>query len=485
LRPRGVGVDTDAFNAAMERQREMARAAWAGSGDLKTADYWFPLREKYGATEFLGYDTEASEAVIQTIIKGGPEISELRTGEAGEVIFNQTPFYPESGGQVWDTGWLRRVSDGEFIARVMATHKEAGDLIVHNVRVENDRIRVGDALRLQVDHDRRADVRRNHSATHLLHEALRQVLGDHVAQKGSLVAPDRLRFDFSHPMPVTPDQIERIEYLANERVLENSSVQTRIMGIEDARESGARALFGEKYGDEVRVVIIGEATGNELGWSVELCGGTHVQRTGEIGVISIAGESAVASGVRRIEAFTGQAARRHLNQLAQFAKATSLELRVPIEEMQQRTIALMDEKRRIERDLADVKRRAILAESHTQLDPATVTATAVAPPLIARVIHDVKPGELRSLVDEYKKKLGSGVVTLVAISDGKASLAVGVAGTYASSNSAISIAQTGSTVLGGKAGGRPDFAQGGGPSVENAEDALKAMQAAIRPPSGG
>src|SRR6266436_2560667 len=258
LKSRGIGVDVASFTDAMDRQRAKARAAWAGSGDTASETVWFPLREKHGATEFLGYDTEVSEAVIQTIIKGGPEIGELRAGDSGEVILNQTPFYSESGGQVSDTGWMRRTSDGEFVARVLTTHKEAGDLIVHNVKVENHSLRVGDSLRLDVDPGRRADIRRNHSATHLLHEALRQVLGDHVAQKGSLVAPDRLRFDFSHPKPMTAHEIERVEDIANDMVLQNSPVTTRLIALDDARASGARALFGEKYGDEVRVVAMGQ-----------------------------------------------------------------------------------------------------------------------------------------------------------------------------------------------------------------------------------
>jgi alanyl-tRNA synthetase len=266
LRARGWAVDVVGFNEEMEKQRAKARASWIGSGDIKTAEYWFPLREKYGATEFLGYDTETSEGVIQTIIRGGPEHSELRAGEAGEVVLNQTPFYAESGGQVWDTGWMRRVSDGAPIARVLAVHKEADGLIVHNVKVENHTLKVGDAVRLEVDHARRSDIRRNHSATHILHEALRQVLGDHVAQKGSLVAPDRLRFDFSHPEPMTAGEIERVEDIANDVVLQNSPVTTRVMALDDARASGARALFGEKYGDEVRVVAMGEGGGNTIGW---------------------------------------------------------------------------------------------------------------------------------------------------------------------------------------------------------------------------
>jgi alanyl-tRNA synthetase len=258
----------------MERQKAKARASWAGSGEAATAAIWFPLREKLGATEFLGYDTETAEGVVTALVRDGKEVAELKAGESGQVVLNQTPFYGESGGQVGDTGTM--TGEG-ILARVTDTQKEGGDLFAHSVAVEKGTLKVGSALALEVDHARRSAIRRNHSATHLLHEALRQVLGDHVAQKGSLVAPDRLRFDFSHPKPMTLAEIEKVEDLANEYVLQNAPVTTRLMALEDARASGARALFGEKYGDEVRVVAMGESGGNTMGWSVELCGGTHVR----------------------------------------------------------------------------------------------------------------------------------------------------------------------------------------------------------------
>src|SRR5712691_1348128 len=284
LRPRGIAVDLDAFNAAMERQREMARASWAGSGEAATETVWFALREKVGATEFLGYETERAEGVVAALIRDGREVDVLKAGESGAVVLNQTPFYGESGGQVGDTGSM--TADGVRF-RVADTQKKAGDLFVHSGKVEQGTLKTGAALALAVDHARRSDIRRNHSATHLLHEALRQVLGDHVAQKGSLVAPDRLRFDFSHPKPMSAEEIERVEDKANDVVLENAPVITRLMSRDEAIESGARALFGEKYGDEVRVVAMGEGVGNAMGWSVELCGGTHVRRTGDIGLVSI------------------------------------------------------------------------------------------------------------------------------------------------------------------------------------------------------
>ncbi len=299
LRSRGIGVDIAAFTDAMEEQRKKARASWAGSGEAADEAVWFGLREKLGATEFLGYETESAAGVVAALVRDGKEVAALNKGESGTVVLNQTPFYGESGGQVGDTGIM--TGDGVRF-KVTDTQKHLGDLFVHIGTVEEGTLTPGTALALDVDHGRRGAIRKNHSATHLLHEALRQVLGDHVAQKGSLVAPDRLRFDFSHPKPMSSDEVARVEDIANDLVLQNSPVTTRVMPLDDARASGARALFGEKYGDEVRVVAMGEGSGNTMGWSVELCGGTHVRRTGDIGIISVVGDSGVASGVRRIEA---------------------------------------------------------------------------------------------------------------------------------------------------------------------------------------
>ena len=320
LKSRGIGVDVASFTDAMERQKAKARAARFSSGETATAAIWFALREKLGATEFFGYETETAEGVVAALVRDGKEVSELKAGETGAVIVNQTPFYGESGGQVGDTGVM--TADGVRFA-VSDTQKEAGDLFVHHGKLEQGTLKVGAALALTVDHKRRSAIRQNHSATHLLHEALRQVLGDHVAQKGSLVSPERLRFDFSHPKPISAEELEKVEDLANEYVLQNSPVTTRLMALDDARASGARALFGEKYGDEVRVVAMGEGTGNTLGWSVELCGGTHVKRTGDIGLIVGLSDSGVAAGVRRLEAFTGRAARKLMNAQVGLAKTAA------------------------------------------------------------------------------------------------------------------------------------------------------------------
>jgi alanyl-tRNA synthetase len=489
LRNRGIGVDIASFTDAMDRQRAKARAAWAGSGDTKSESYWFPLREKYGATEFLGYETEVSEGVVQTIIRGGEAVTELRPGESGEIILNQTPFYAESGGQVSDTGWLMRASDREIVATVLTCHKQAGDLVVHNVRVEKGGLKVGDALRLEVDHDRRSAIRRNHSATHLLHEALRQVLGDHIAQRGSLVAPDRLRFDFVHQKPITPEELSRIEDIANEVVLENDEVTTRLMAVDDAREAGARALFGEKYGDEVRVVSMGKTArehgANALGWSVELCGGTHVRRTGDIGLISVTGESAVSSGVRRIEALTGRHARKHANDTMQLAKHAASELRTPLEEMPARIASLMEERKKLERDLSEARKKLAMgggaaASNGSAAGPAGVREVGDVK-LMARAVEGIEMKDLKSLADDGKKQLGSGVVAIVGVTgDGKAGVVVGVTSDLTSRYNAVDLVRVASEALGGKGGGgRPDMAQAGGPDGAKANAALSAIEKAM------
>jgi alanyl-tRNA synthetase len=344
--------------------------------------------------------------------------------------------------------------------------------------VEEGTLKAGQALVLDVEHARRSTIRQHHSATHLLHEALRQVLGDHVAQKGSLVAPDRLRFDFSHPKPMSADEIERVEDIANDIVLQNAPVTTRLMAVDEAQASGARALFGEKYGDEVRVVAMGEG-GNQMGWSVELCGGTHVRRTGDIGLISVVGEGAVAAGVRRLEAFTGQAARRHVNHMTQLAKATSSELRVPVEDMPQRIVALLDEKKRLERDLADARRKLAMGGGGNAAADGVRTVGDVK--LLARAVSGIDIKDLKSLADEGKKQLGSGVVALVGVTEeGKAGVVVGVTADLTARFSAVDLVRKGAEALGGKGGGgRPDMAQAGGPDGSKADAALAAIESAI------
>jgi alanyl-tRNA synthetase len=477
LRPRGISVDTDAFSAAMERQRETARASWTGSGEAATETVWFGLRDKAGATEFLGYETETAEGVVAALVKDGKEVDALRKGETGAVILNQTPFYGESGGQVGDTGVLL----GKGVRfRVTDTQKKSGDLFVHSGTVEEGTLKVGAELSLEVDHTRRTAIRRNHSATHLLHEALRQVLGDHVAQKGSLVAPDRLRFDFSHPKPMTADEIEQVEDIANDYVLQNSPVTTRLMALDDARASGARALFGEKYGDEVRVVAMGEGGGNTLGWSVELCGGTHVRRTGDIGLIAGVTDSGVAAGVRRIEASTGTAARKAVQHLGQLAKAASSELKVSVEELPGRLAQVLDERRRLERELSDAKKKLAMGGG-ARSDAADGVRTVGDIRFFGRAVEGIELKDLKSLVDEGKKQVGSGVVAIVGVTgEGKAGIVVGVTPDLTARFSAVDLVRKGSEVLGGKGGGgRPDMAQAGGPDGGKADAALEAIAAVL------
>jgi len=477
LKPRGIGVDLASFTDAMERQRAKARASWAGSGEAADEAVWFGLREKLGATEFLGYETEQAEGVVSALVRDGKEVAALKKGETGAVVLNQTSFYGESGGQVGDAGAL--IGDGVRF-RVTDTQKYAGDLFAHIGTVEEGLLKAGTALALEVDPDRRGAIRKNHSATHLLHEALRQVLGDHVAQKGSLVAPDRLRFDFSHPKPMTQKEIESVEDLANERVLENSRVETRLMGIEDARESGARALFGEKYGDEVRVVIMGGGVGNQLGWSVELCGGTHAQRTGDIGLISVISDTGVAAGVRRIEALTGFEARKAANHTIALAKGAAAEIKAPLEELPARILTLLEDRKRLERELSDVKKKLAMGGAGKS-DGADGVRTVGDVKLMARAVEGIDLKDLRSLADEGKKKVGSGVVAIVGVAgDGRAGIVVGVTDDLVARFNAVDLARKGAEVLGGKGGGgRPDMAQAGGPDGSKAEAALAAIAAAL------
>ncbi|MBY0296968.1 MAG: alanine--tRNA ligase [Methylobacterium sp.] len=478
LKSRGIGVDTDAFKAAMERQRAAARAAWSGSGEAATETLWFALRERVGATEFLGYETETAEGVVTALVRGGAEVESIAAGEEGLLVVSQTPFYGESGGQVGDTG---AVTGPGLRARVTATEKKLGDLFVHHVTVEEGNLAAGQAVELKVDHARRHAIRANHSATHLLHEALRQVLGDHVAQKGSLVSPDRLRFDFSHPKPLNDEEVAAVEEIANRVLLQNGPVVTKLMAVDDAIASGARALFGEKYGDEVRVVSMGTGEagdGRPRAFSVELCGGTHVGRTGDIGVVTVMGEGAVASGVRRIEAMTGDAARRHLAEESRRLAAMAGLLKVPPAEAPERLAALIEDRRRLERELAEARRKLAMGGGASGEDPVREVAGIK---LMARAVQGVEMRDLKSLADEGKKRLGSGIVAIVGVApDGKAGLVVGVTDDLTERFDAVALVRAGSERLGGKGGGgRRDMAQAGGPDGAGAEAALDAIQAAL------
>jgi alanyl-tRNA synthetase len=485
LRPRGIVVDTKTFAAAMEKQKEDARRAWKGSGEAATETVWFEIKEKTGATDFLGYDTESAEGEVAALVSSGKEVKSLKAGEEGALILNQTPFYGESGGQVGDVGVIRGPKGALF--RVSDTQKKLGDLFVHFGKMESGTFKAGDAVELEVDHQRRTATRANHSATHLLHEALRQILGTHVAQKGSLVSPERLRFDFVHQRPMSADEIKSVEVLANAIVLQNAPVETRLMALEDAKASGAMALFGEKYGDEVRVVSMGEGQpGANKAWSVELCGGTHARRTGDIGLIKIVSESASSAGVRRIEALTADGARAYLGHADEQLREAAAVLKVRPDDLVERLKAIVEERKQLERQLAEAKKQIALSGS---AGSASGSSTAKAAGelirkigsvnLLARSVQGLNPKDLRSLVDEGKKQVGSGIVAIVGITDdGKAGIAVGVTEDLVKTWSAVDLVKIGSEALGGKGGGgRPDMAQAGGPDGAKAGDALAAIEA--------
>jgi alanyl-tRNA synthetase len=474
LRARGMTVDMAGFETAMQRQRADARAAWAGSGDAATETVWFGLKDRLGATEFLGYSADTAEAVVTAIVRDGAEVAALSAGESGQVIFNQTPFYAESGGQVGDSG---RVRGPSVAARVTDTHKKADGLFVHGVSVDEGTLAVGDAVELGIDTDRRRAIRANHSATHLLHAALRAVLGRHVAQKGSLVAPDRLRFDFSHPVPVDAAELERVEEITNAAVLQNAPVETRLMAVDEAVASGAMALFGEKYGDEVRVVSM--ATNDDgRPYSVELCGGTHVGRTGDIGLVAVVAEGGVAAGVRRVEALSGAAARRHLAEQERRVRSLAQILKATPDELIERAESLVEERRRLERDLVEARRKLALGGGEAGA-PAVKDIGGTR--FVGRVVTGIAPKDLKAVADDAKRAIGSGVVSVVGVAeDGKAAIVVGVTDDLVGRFDAVALVRRGSEALGGKGGGgRPDLAQAGGPDGAQAEAANNAVEAAL------
>jgi len=473
LRGQGKTVDQAGFDAAMERQRIEARKNWAGSGEAATEALWFEIRDRVGATEFLGYDTEEAEAVVRALVVEGQSVDRAETGQEVAIIVNQTPFYGESGGQVGDTGTLR--SEHGAVIEVTDTQKKLGELFVHYGRIVSGALTVGDGLEMTVDGARRAAIRANHSATHLLHAALRRRLGEHVTQKGSLVAPDRLRFDISQPRPLTAEDIAAVEQEVNARIRENAEVTTRLMSPEEAIEEGAMALFGEKYGETVRVVGMGR-DGNRV-YSLELCGGTHVRSTGEIGLFKLVSESAVAAGVRRIEALTGAAALTYTAQQDALLSEAAAALKATPSELPGRVAALVEERRRLEREIAELRRKlASGGGAGGGLEVREVGGVKFA----GRVVEDLPPKDLKPMVDELKKSLGSGVVAVVAVNDGKASLVVGVTEDLTARLSAVDLVRAGAEAVGGKGGGgRPDMAQAGGPDGGKADEALKAIEAAL------
>ncbi|MFD0978604.1 alanine--tRNA ligase [Tropicimonas aquimaris] len=479
LREKDRTVDIAGFDAAMAEQKAKARAAWAGSGETQDATIWFDLADKHGATDFLGYDTETAEGQILAVVKDGAAIERAAKGESVQVVLNQTPFYAESGGQVGDTGWLR-TETGK--AEITDTRKVSG-VFIHFATVTEGEILPGAGAELEVDHARRGAIRANHSATHLLHEALRERLGDHVAQRGSLNAPDRLRFDFSHGAALSAEDLEAISAEVNAFIRQNSPVETRIMTPDDARAIGAQALFGEKYGDEVRVVSMGrKSTGKGADgqtWSIELCGGTHVRQTGDIGLFVALGDTASSAGVRRFEALTGEAARQYLagqdRRLAEVAGA----VKAPQAEVVERVRSLVEERKAMQAEIAQLRRDLAMAGGGGASSGPEVREIAGVP-FLAQVLKGVNGKDLRGLIDEHKTRLGSGAILLIADGDGKAAVAAGVTSDLVEKVSAIDLVKAAVAELGGVGGGgRPDMAQGGGKDAENADAAIKAAEAVI------
>ena len=474
LRSRGLGVDRGGFDKAMAEQKAAARAAWKGSGEKASDEIWFDIAETTGSTEFIGYNGTEGEGEVLALVKDGARIDAAGPGDEVIIIANQTPFYGESGGQMGDAGTI--TSQSGLVADVEDTSKPLGRIHAHRAKVGAGSIKVGDTIHMAVDISRRDRIRANHSATHLLHAALRNELGAHVTQKGSLVAPDRLRFDFSHPEALTHSQIAAVEMHVNAQIRHNEAVTTRLMTPDDAISAGAMALFGEKYGDEVRVLSMGRGDANS--YSVELCGGTHVHATGDIAIFKIISESAVSSGVRRIEALTGESARLWLTDREERLRQSAAALKTTPDEVPARIAALIEQTRKIERELAEAKKALALGGGGS--------AQAAGPEkvgnvnFIGQVIEGLDPRELRGLIDQNKAALGSGVSAVLAVVEGRASIAVGVTDDLVGNISAVDLVRAGVEALGGKGGGgRPDMAQGGGPEGDKAQAALDAVKAAL------
>ena len=475
LRARGLTVDRAGFDAAMAEQKAAARAAWKGSGEKASDEVWYDIAEQHGATEFIGYTATTGEANVVAIVRDGRSIRTAITGEEVVIVTNQTPFYGESGGQMGDVGTITGAAG--FEAEVTGTSKPLGKLHAHHCVIAGGEVSVGDTVHLAIDVAHRDQMRANHSATHLLHAALRKYLGTHVTQKGSLVAPDRLRFDFAHPKALSPAEIALIEADVNRHIRENDAVTTRLMTPDEAVAAGAMALFGEKYGDEVRVLSMGRA--DDAAWSVELCGGTHVDALGDIAVFKIVSESAVSSGVRRIEALTGEAARLWLVNRDEKLREAAAVLKAQPDEVPARVASLLEERRRLERELAEAKKALALGGGARRADGAGPEQVG-GHGFIGQVIEGLDPKGLRGLVDEAKATLGSGVAVLVAVNEGRASVAVGVTDDLKAQQSAVDLVKLAVAVLGGQGGGgRPDMAQGGGPDGARAADAVAAVRAAL------
>ncbi|MZR31799.1 alanine--tRNA ligase [Sneathiella litorea] len=473
LRGQNRQLDEAGFDAAMKKQKEAARAAWSGSGEAATDTLWFDLHEKVGATEFLGYQTETAEGKVQAIIKDGKEIDKAAQGDEIMVVLNQTSFYGESGGQEGDHGMLKS-ADG--FAMVVKDTQKKQDLFIHIGQIAKGELKVEDVVETHVDHRRRNRLRAHHSATHLLHEALRQTLGDHVTQKGSLVAEDRLRFDFAHQKPMSDAELAEVEKSVNDRIRLNADVDVHLTTPEEAIKAGAMALFGEKYGDEVRVVSMGgldENKGAGKNYSTELCGGTHVGRTGDIGFLKVISEGGLAAGVRRIEAVAGEAALDYINDRERILAEAAATLKISPNELGNRIQGLLEERKKLERELADTRKKLVSGGGGAAEAPEKVGDIS----LMARLLSDVPPKDLKPMADEIKKQLKSGVIVLISNNEGKASIVVSVTGDLTSKINAVDLVRAGSEALGGKGGGgRPDMAQAGGPDGSKGEEAVMAIK---------
>ncbi|HTU11045.1 MAG TPA: alanine--tRNA ligase [Allosphingosinicella sp.] len=474
LRAQGLGIDREGFDLAMAEQRRKGREDRKNAGIKAADELWFDIAEESGGTEFTGYLGHDGEGVVVALIRDGARVDNAGEGDTVEILVNQTPFYGESGGQIGDTGTIS--TDKGLEAAVEDTSKPLGKLHAHRAVIRKGAIAVGDAVQLHVDAARRAKVRANHSATHLLHAALRKRLGTHVTQKGSLVAPDYFRFDFSHPKPMTREEIELVEADVNRLIRSNEEVGIRLMSMDDAIESGAMALFGEKYGDEVRVLSMGIE--DDATYSVELCGGTHVDALGDIQLFKITSEGGVSAGVRRIEALTGEAARQYLSQREERLKETAAALKAAPDEVPARVASLLEDRRRLERELAEAKKALAFGGGGKAeaAGPERIGDTG----FIGQVLDGMDPKQLRGLIDEAKARIGSGVVALVAVNDGRATVAVGVTDDLTASRNAVDLVRKAVEAVGGQGGGgRPDMAQGGGPDGGKAAEALAAVRGAL------
>jgi alanyl-tRNA synthetase len=481
VRAKGLTVDLDGFDAAMARQREQAREAWTGSGQVAAAGEWFAIRDRLGPTEFLGYDHVEATGELLALVADGREIDAALAGATAQAVFDRTPFYAESGGQAGDQGEIEWPMEGGELgrARVADVQKQAGDLFVHELEILQGVLKPGARVRLAVDAQRRAQTRANHSATHLLHAALRNVLGPHVTQKGQMVDGERIRFDFSHGAPVTPEEIDRIEAEVNAVVRQNLPAETQLMAPKDAMAAGAMALFGEKYGETVRVLTLGQSLAGEGAYSVELCGGTHVARTGDIAIFKVVQEQGVAAGVRRIEALTGESARRWLLDQAAVSKGLADQFKVPVAEVPVRVAALEAHRRQLEKELGEAKRQLAMgggSSGGTAVGPEEIGGVQV----LARVMEGVGGKDLRPIAEEFKKQLPNGVIALVGSAEGKAAVTVAVTGSAQAKFNAVELAKAAVAAMGGQgAGGRPDFAQGGAPDGAKAAEGLAAVKAAL------